>query len=67
MGCKVEIELPKDSKLIPQTIQCQAYGHTHRGIEIRPQGMLSIQGNTTLEIVRNQEKPNQIGFGSHFG
>lgn len=56
LGCKVDIQPVKTSKLIPQCKRCQAYGHTHKYCSKEPRCVKC----TGKHLTRDCTKPSDI-------
>lgn len=56
LGCKVDIQPVKTSKLIPQCKRCQAYGHTHKYCSKEPRCVKC----TGKHLTRDCTKPSDV-------
>lgn len=64
LGCKVDIEPIKSSKLIPQCKRCQAYGHTQKYCSKDPRCVKCIGKHLTKDCKKtDKEKPKCVHCG----
>lgn len=65
MGCKVEIQAIKSTKLVPQCKRCQAYGHTQRYCFKEPRCVKCTGKHLTKECQKSKDaKPKCVHCGA---
>lgn len=64
LGCMVEIQPLKTTKLIPQCKRCQVYGHTHKYCSKEPRCVKCIGKHLTINCKKTaEEKPKCVHCG----
>ena len=66
LGCKVEIQPLKGSKLLPQCKRCQAFGHTQNFCVKQPRCVKGTGKHLTKECIKGaEESPKCINCGGN--